>query len=37
VFPGDITRVPPRELLRMPVVMTIVGGRIGYERMDARQ
>ena len=32
VFPADITRIAAKELLHMPVVMTIAGGRIVYER-----
>ena len=31
VFPDDITRIAPRDLLKTPVVMTIVGGRIVYQ------
>ena len=31
VFPSDITRIPARDLLKLPVVMTIAGGRIVYE------
>jgi predicted amidohydrolase YtcJ len=30
VFPADITKIPPRDLLRTPVAMTIVGGQIVY-------
>jgi predicted amidohydrolase YtcJ len=32
VYPADITRVPPAELLKTPVDVTIAGGRIVYER-----
>ncbi|HLW81131.1 MAG TPA: amidohydrolase [Candidatus Acidoferrales bacterium] len=32
VYPTDITRIPPRELLTTPVDMTITGGRIVYQR-----
>jgi predicted amidohydrolase YtcJ len=32
VFPVDITRVPPRELLSTHVAMTIAGGRIVFEQ-----
>jgi hypothetical protein len=32
VFPVDITRVPPRELLTTHVAMTIAGGRIVFEQ-----
>ena len=32
VFPVDITRIPPRELLSTHVAMTIAGGRIVFER-----
>jgi hypothetical protein len=32
VFPADITRVPPRELLTTHVAMTIAGGRIVFEQ-----
>jgi len=32
VYPADITRMPPAELLRTSVDMTITGGRIVYER-----
>lgn len=32
VFAADLTRVPPRVLLTTPAVMTIVGGRIVYEK-----
>ncbi|MGA8145928.1 MAG: amidohydrolase [Candidatus Acidiferrales bacterium] len=31
VFPVDITRIPPRDLLTTQVSMTIAGGRIVYE------
>jgi predicted amidohydrolase YtcJ len=31
VFPVDITRIPPRDLLTTHVAMTIAGGRIVYE------
>ncbi len=32
VFAADVTRIPPRQILTTPVEMTIVGGRIVYER-----
>jgi predicted amidohydrolase YtcJ len=32
VFPVDITRVPPRDLLETKVTMTIAGGRVVYGR-----
>jgi hypothetical protein len=32
VFPVDITRISPRELLSTRVVMTMVGGKIVYDR-----
>jgi predicted amidohydrolase YtcJ len=32
VFPVDITRIPPKDLLHTSVGMTIVGGRILYEQ-----
>jgi len=32
IYPADITRMPPAELLRTSVDMTITGGRIVYER-----
>lgn len=32
VYPEDITRIPPAELLKTSVDMTITGGRIVYER-----
>ena len=32
VYPTDITRMPPAELLRTSVDMTVAGGRIVYER-----
>jgi len=32
VFPADITRMPPKDLLRTRAAMTIVGGRIVYEQ-----
>ncbi|HKW87359.1 MAG TPA: amidohydrolase [Candidatus Acidoferrales bacterium] len=32
VFPADITKIPPPELLKTSVDMTITGGRIVYER-----
>ncbi len=31
VFPSDITRLTPRELINAKVAMTIVGGRIVYD------
>jgi predicted amidohydrolase YtcJ len=31
VFPSDITQIPARDLLKLPVVMTIAGGRVVYE------
>jgi predicted amidohydrolase YtcJ len=33
VFAGDLFRVPPREILTTPVDLTVVGGRIVYERV----
>lgn len=32
VFPVDITRIPPRELLSTHVAMTVAGGRIVFEQ-----
>ena len=32
VYPSDITRMPPAELLRTSADMTVTGGRIVYER-----
>jgi predicted amidohydrolase YtcJ len=32
VFPVDITRIAPRELLSTHVVMTVAGGRIVFEQ-----
>jgi predicted amidohydrolase YtcJ len=32
VFPADLTRMPASELLHTPVAMTVVGGRIAYQR-----
>jgi predicted amidohydrolase YtcJ len=32
VFPVDITRISPRDLLTTKVAMTIAGGRIVYEQ-----
>jgi predicted amidohydrolase YtcJ len=32
VFPVDITRIPPRDLLTTRVMMTIAGGKIVYKR-----
>ncbi|MHB8525675.1 MAG: amidohydrolase [Candidatus Acidiferrales bacterium] len=32
VYPADITRMPPAELLRTSADMTVTGGRIVYER-----
>ncbi|MHB8539325.1 MAG: amidohydrolase [Candidatus Acidiferrales bacterium] len=32
VYPADITRMPPAELLRTSADMTVAGGRIVYER-----
>ena len=32
VYPADITRIAPRELLSTPVDFTITGGRVVYER-----
>ena len=32
VYPVDLNKVPPRELLEIPVKMTIVGGRIVYQQ-----
>jgi len=36
VFPRDITQIPARDLLKLPVVMTIAGGRIVYQASDTR-
>jgi predicted amidohydrolase YtcJ len=36
VFPSDITQIPARDLLKLPVVMTIVGGRVVYEASKAQ-
>jgi len=35
VFHRDLFRVPPREILETPVDMTVVGGRVVYERPGA--
>jgi predicted amidohydrolase YtcJ len=32
VFPDDITRIPARDLLKTPVVMTIAGGKIVFQQ-----
>ena len=32
VFPQDLTRIEPRDLLRLPVSITIAGGRVVYQR-----
>jgi predicted amidohydrolase YtcJ len=32
VFAEDLTRIPPRQILTTPVVLTLVGGRIVYEK-----
>jgi hypothetical protein len=32
VFPVDITRIPPRDLLSTHVAMTVAGGRIVFEQ-----
>ena len=32
VLSSDVTRVPPRQILRVETVMTIVGGRVVYEK-----
>lgn len=32
VYPTDITRVPPAELLRIAVDLTVTGGRVVYQR-----
>jgi predicted amidohydrolase YtcJ len=37
VFPVDITRIPPRDLLTTRVAMTIAGGRVVYEAASASQ
>jgi predicted amidohydrolase YtcJ len=37
VFPVDITRIPPHDLLNTRVTMTISGGRIVYERAQPSQ
>lgn len=34
VFARDILRVPPREILTTPVDLTVVGGRVVYERRE---
>ena len=37
VFPVDITRIPPRELLTTRVAMTISGGQVVYEGAKTSQ
>jgi predicted amidohydrolase YtcJ len=37
VFPVDITRIPPRDLLTTRVAMTIAGGRVVYDPANPRQ
>jgi predicted amidohydrolase YtcJ len=32
VFAADLFKVPPREILTTPVDLTVVGGRVVYER-----
>jgi predicted amidohydrolase YtcJ len=32
VYPKDLNETQPSELLKMPVVMTIVGGKIVYQK-----
>ena len=32
VFAADLFRVPPRQILTTPVDLTVVGGRVVYER-----
>lgn len=36
VFARDLFRVPPREILATPVEVTVVGGRVVYEREGGR-
>ena len=31
VFPEDLNKIPPQQLLKLPVTMTIAGGRIVYQ------
>ena len=37
VFAADLFKVPPRQILTTPVDLTVVGGRIVYERKDSPQ
>jgi predicted amidohydrolase YtcJ len=32
VYPKDLNETPPSELLKMPVVMTVVGGKVVYQQ-----
>lgn len=32
VFAEDLTRIPPRQILTTPVILTLVGGRIVYQK-----
>jgi predicted amidohydrolase YtcJ len=32
VYPMDLSEISPREIMKTPVVMTIVGGRIVYQQ-----
>jgi predicted amidohydrolase YtcJ len=34
VFPEDLNKIPPAELLKLPVTMTIAGGRIVYQNSE---
>jgi predicted amidohydrolase YtcJ len=34
VFPEDLNKIPPAELLKLPVTMTIAGGRIVYQSQN---
>ena len=35
VFPQDLNKIPPQQLLTLPVTMTIAGGRIVYQNPNA--
>jgi hypothetical protein len=35
VFPEDLNKIPPQQLLTLPVTMTIAGGRIVYQNPNA--
>ena len=35
VFPADLNKIPPQQLLTLPVTMTIAGGRIVYQNPNA--